>query len=57
MFFEGAETEIRENMVFFLHMILMDSDTGAAQCLGRSSLVTASGSECLSRSTLDLIVT
>ncbi len=57
MFFEGAETEIRENMVFFLHMILMDSDTGAAQCLGRSSLVTAGGSECLSRSTLDLIVT
>ena len=57
MFFEGAETEIRENMVFFLHMILMDSKTGAAQCLGRSSLVTATGSECLSRSTLDMIVT
>jgi Xaa-Pro dipeptidase len=57
MFFEGAETEIVENMVFFLHMILMDSETGAAQCLGRSSLVTANGPECLSRSTLDLIVT
>ncbi len=57
MFFEGAETEIRENMVFFLHMILMDSDTGTAQCLGRTSLVTANGSECLSRSTLDMIVT
>ena len=57
MFFKGAETSIRENMVFFLHMILMDSDTGAAQCLGRTSLVTAGGSECLSRSTLDLIVT
>ena len=55
MFFEGAETRIEENMTFFLHMILMDSETGAAQCLGRTSLVTASGCESLSRSTLDLI--
>ena len=57
MFFEGAETRIEENMTFFLHMILMDSETGAAQCLGRTSLVTASGCESLSRSTLDLITT
>jgi len=57
MFFEGAETRIEENMTFFLHMILMDSKTGAAQCLGRTSLVTASGCESLSRSTLDLITT
>lgn len=56
MFFEAAATEIRPNMVFFLHMILMDSETGAAQCLGRSSVVTAAGSESLSRSSLDLIV-
>jgi len=57
MFFEGAETRIEENMTFFLHMILMDSETGAAQCLGRTSLVTANGCESLSRSTLDLITT
>jgi len=55
MFFEGATTRIEENMTFFLHMILMDSETGAAQCLGRTSLVTATGCESLSRSTLDLI--
>ncbi len=55
MFYEGAATEIEENMTFFLHMILMDSETGAAQCLGRTSLVTATGPESLSRSTLDLI--
>jgi len=55
MFYEGAETRIEENMTFFLHMILMDSETGAAQCLGRTSLVTADGCESLSRSTLDLI--
>jgi len=57
MFFEGATTRIEENMTFFLHMILMDSETGAAQCLGRTSLVTANGCESLSRSTLDLITT
>ena len=55
MFFEGAGTRIEQNMTFFLHMILMDSETGAAQCLGRTSLVTANGCESLSRSTLDLI--
>lgn len=57
MFFEGAETEIKPNMTFFLHMILMDSDTGAAQCLGRTSLVTQDGSTSLSRASLDLVVT
>jgi len=35
MFFEGAGTD----------MILMDSETGTAQCLGRTSLVTQDGSE------------
>jgi len=57
MFYEGAETVIEPNMTFFLHMILMDSDSGAAQCLGRTSLVTKDGSESLSRASLDLVVT
>ena len=57
MFYEGNETEIGPGMTFFLHMILMDSDTGAAQTLGRTSLVTEAGAEPLSRATLDLIVT
>ncbi len=56
MFYEGAKTVIEPNMTFFLHMILMDSDSGAAQCLGRTSLVTQNGSESLSRATLDMIV-
>lgn len=56
MFYEGAATRIEENMTFFLHMILMDSETGAAQCLGRTSRVTATGCESLSRSPLDLIM-
>ncbi|MEL6793114.1 MAG: aminopeptidase P family protein, partial [Pseudomonadota bacterium] len=41
-------------MVFFLHMILMDSDTGAAMTLGRTSLVTETGSEPLSALSLEL---
>ena len=57
MFFEGAETVIEPNMTFFLHMILMDSETGTAQCLGRTSLVTQDGSVSLSRASLDLVVT
>lgn len=56
MFYEGAKTVIEPNMTFFLHMILMDSDSGAAQTLGRTSLVTKDGSESLSRASLDLVV-
>jgi Xaa-Pro dipeptidase len=56
MFFEGASTVMGENMVFFLHMILTDSDTGAAMTLGRTSLIGREGAEPLSRLTLDLPV-
>ncbi len=55
MFYEGAETIIRPGMVFFLHMILMDSDTETAMCLGRTSLVTETGSEPLSRHALEMM--
>ncbi len=55
MFYEGADTIMQENMVFFLHMILMDSESGAAMCLGRTSLITANGAESLSRHSLDMI--
>lgn len=56
MFYEGAPTVLAPGMVFFLHMILMDSDSGAALCLGRTSLVTESGAEPLSRLPLRLEV-
>ncbi|SEW05543.1 Xaa-Pro dipeptidase [Cognatiyoonia koreensis] len=49
MFTEGNPTLMRENQVFFLHMILMDSATGAAMTLGHSVLVTADGAARLSR--------
>ncbi len=55
MFYEGAETEIEPGMVFFLHMILMDSDTATALCLGRTSLVVEGGAEPLSRMPLEMV--
>ncbi|MEM7473324.1 MAG: Xaa-Pro peptidase family protein [Pseudomonadota bacterium] len=54
MFYEGNPTPMRQGQVFFLHMILMDSDAGAAMCLGHSVLVTADGVERLSRHAPDL---
>ncbi len=49
MFTAGNPLPMRENQVFFLHMILMDSDAGLAMTLGHSVLVTATGCERLSR--------
>jgi Xaa-Pro dipeptidase len=37
-------------------MILMDSDTGTAMCLGRTYLTTAGAPQTLSSAPLDLIV-
>ena len=42
-------------MVLFLHMILMDSDSGAAMCLGRSSLIGETGAEPLTRHGLEML--
>lgn len=56
MFYEGAKTVIQPGMVFFLHMIVMDSANQSAMCLGRTSLVTPDGPEPLSSYPLDLIV-
>ncbi len=54
MFYEGNPLEMQEGQVFFLHMILMESDAGAAMCLGHSVLVTRDGCERLSRHAPDL---
>lgn len=54
MFYEGAPQIMAPGMVFFLHMILMDSDTGAAMCLGRTSLITETGAESLSKLSLEM---
>jgi Xaa-Pro dipeptidase len=54
MFYDGAPTIMAPGMVFFLHMILMDSASGAAMTLGRTSLIGETGAEPLSRLPLDL---
>jgi Xaa-Pro dipeptidase len=56
MFYEGNNWEIEPGMVLFAHMILMDSVSGTAMCLGRSSIVTETDPEPLSAASLDLIV-
>ena len=55
MFYEGNPLIMQAGQVFFLHMILMDSDAGLAMCQGHSVLVTETGVERLSRSSLDLV--
>lgn len=55
MFYEGNPLPMQAGQVFFLHMILMDSDAGAAMTLGHSVLVTDHGSERLSRHDTGLI--
>jgi Xaa-Pro dipeptidase len=56
MFYEGNPLIMQAGQVFFLHMILMDSDAGEAMTLGHSVLVTPTGVERLSRHGLGLIV-
>ena len=56
MCFHGNPVEVGPGMVFFLHMILADSETGLAMTLGRTPLITERGPEPLSRAPLDLIV-
>ena len=57
MFYEGNPTIMQSGNVFFLHMIILDSDAGYAMCWGHSVVVTNKGVERLSRHPLDLVVT
>lgn len=56
MFYTGNPVEMAPGMVFFLHMILMDSDTGTAMCPGATVVVTENGNELLSDRGMDLVV-
>lgn len=55
MFYHDNPVEAQPNMVFFLHMILMDSVMNQAMCFGQSVLVTETGCKSLSNRPLDLI--
>jgi Xaa-Pro dipeptidase len=56
MFYRGNPTVIAQGMVFFAHMILMDSDSGSAFCLGRTYIVGEKRAEPVSKASLDMIV-
>ena len=56
MFYERNAFVIEAGQVYFLHMILMDSDSGAAMCLGRTYLTGVRHAEPLNAANLDLAV-
>ena len=56
MFYESNPWVIEPNMVFFAHMILMDSETETALCLGRTSVVGVAGPEPVNLPNLDLAI-
>ncbi|MAW88598.1 MAG: Xaa-Pro dipeptidase [Phyllobacteriaceae bacterium] len=56
MFYAGNPEPVAPDQTLFAHMIIMDSETGTAMCLGRTYLTTAAAPERLSRHTPDLIV-
>ena len=56
MFYKGNDAELAEGMVFFAHMILMNSDAGAAFCLGRTYIIGAKKPEPVSKYPLAMIV-
>jgi Xaa-Pro dipeptidase len=49
MFYRDNPVEIVPDMVLFAHMILMDSDSGTAMCLGRTYRTTGGAPQRLSR--------
>ena len=54
MFYHANSVEIEPNMTFFLHMILMDSDSGRAMALGETVAVSETGCDPLNKAPLDL---
>ena len=56
MLYTGNPYVIQPGNVFFMHMILMDSDNKLAMNLGETYLVTENGNERLGKQKLDLVV-
>lgn len=55
MFYQGSPQSIVPDMTLFVHMIVMDSDSGVAMSFGQTYLTTAEGPEALSKHKLELI--
>jgi len=56
MLYTGNPYVITQGNVFFMHMILMDSENNLAMNLGETYLVTENGNERLGKQKLDLVV-
>ena len=56
MLYTGNPYAIQSGNVFFMHMILMDSESNLAMNLGETYLVTENGNERLGKQKLDLVV-
>jgi len=56
MFFEANDYVLQPGMVMFAHMILMDSASETAMCLGRTSIITETIAEQLNIPDLDLVI-
>jgi Xaa-Pro dipeptidase len=56
MFYRGNPELAVPGQVFFIHIIIFDSEHGLAMTSGQTVLVTAAGCEALSRQPLDLVV-
>ena len=56
MFYKSNPRIIQPNNIFFLHMILANSETGRAMTLGHTVLVTEDGCESMTRSSPELVV-
>ncbi len=57
MFYTANPVTAEPGMVFFLHMILADSDAGLGASLGETVLVTETGCERLTKSDTGLVIT
>ena len=56
MIYTGNPVILKPGMVFFIHMILMDSDNQLAMNLGETYLLTNSGNQRLSKKKIDLVI-
>ena len=56
MFYANNPYAMQVNNIFFIHIILMNSDSGNAMTLGQTVRVTESGFERLSRQPTDLVI-
>ena len=56
MLYSGNPVVLKTGMVFFMHMILMDSKNQLAMNLGETYLVTEKGNERLGKQKLDLVI-